>query len=133
MATIQKEFTIDVPPPAAWAALRDFGALHEKLVPGFVIACKLEVDVRTITFFNGQITREQLIAIDDQLRRLAYSAIGGAAKHHNASAQVFDAGTGQTRFVWTTDVLPHELAEFIEPLMERGAMTMQKTLEQRKR
>ena len=36
MATICKEILIDAPPEHVWDALRDFGALHERLVPGFV-------------------------------------------------------------------------------------------------
>ena len=37
MASICKERTIEATPEAVWGALRDWGALHERLVPGFVV------------------------------------------------------------------------------------------------
>jgi hypothetical protein len=36
MASIHKERKIAASPDEVWAALRDWGALHERLVPGFV-------------------------------------------------------------------------------------------------
>jgi len=66
MASIIKEVVIDAHPDEVWAALRDFGALHERLAPGFVVDCRLEEPgVRTVTFFNGAEAREILIGIDD--------------------------------------------------------------------
>ena len=131
MATIIKEFIIDTPPAKAWEALRDFGAVHVKLAPGFLTACRMDGDAaRIITFGNGMTVREQLVGIDEASKRLAYSATGGMATHHNASAQLFDAGGNRTRFVWTTDVLPDAAAKQIEPMMELGAAAMKKTLEQ---
>jgi hypothetical protein len=45
MATIRKEFSLNVGAKRAWNALRDFGAVHERLVPGFVLDTKLDGDV----------------------------------------------------------------------------------------
>ena len=33
-------------------------------------------------------------------------------------------------FVWITDVLPNELADFIEPMMAQGAAVLKTTLEE---
>jgi carbon monoxide dehydrogenase subunit G len=38
MASICKQVELAAPPEDVWAALRDWGALHERLVPGFAIA-----------------------------------------------------------------------------------------------
>ena len=54
MASIRKEIRIDAPVDRVWDALRDVGALHTKLVPGFVKDTKLEGDVRIVTFGNGR-------------------------------------------------------------------------------
>jgi hypothetical protein len=131
MASICKEILIDAPPEHVWDALRDFGALHQRLVPGFVVAAELHGDVRVITFFNGAVAQERLVGTDDDARRLAYTVIDGpfAATHHNASAQVVAAPDGRSRFVWVTDVLPHELAEPVSALMDRGLVTIKETLE----
>ncbi len=49
--------------------------------------------------------------------------------HHNASAQVFADGEGGCRFVWITDVLPHDLRGTIDRLMEQGIQVIKETLE----
>ena len=36
MATVIREIAVDAPAAQCWGALRDFGALHERLVTGFV-------------------------------------------------------------------------------------------------
>ncbi len=131
MASIYKEIVIDTPPEVVWSALRDFGALHERLVPGFVIAAELRGDVRVITFFNGSVAREQLVGTDDEARRIAYTVVAGplAATHHNASAQVVAETGGRSRFVWVTDVLPDELEPATSGLMDRGLEVIKATLE----
>jgi hypothetical protein len=42
MASIRKQVSIDVPARQLWDAVRDVGALHTRLVPGFVTDCRLE-------------------------------------------------------------------------------------------
>jgi carbon monoxide dehydrogenase subunit G len=126
MATIQKEFEVPAPAEAVWAALRDFGAVHEKLATGFVTGCVLEEEgaVRVLTFANGMQARERLVTVDDAARRIVYSASGGRASHHNAAAQVVPLASERCRFVWTTDLLPDALAPAIAQMMEAGARAM---------
>ena len=45
--------------------MRDFGALHTRLVPGFVTDTKLDGDARIVTFANGTVARELLVDCDD--------------------------------------------------------------------
>ena len=101
---------------AAWSAVRDFGALHKRLVPGFVTACVLEEDgaVRLVTFGNGMQVRERLVTLDDAARRLVYTAEGGRATHYNAVVEVLEGSTGGSRLVWTVDLLPDAMAPAIE-------------------
>ncbi len=129
MATIYKEFNVNAGVEDVWDALRDFGAVHQRLAPGFVTACVMEEDARVIRFANGMSARELLVGIDDTLRRLSYSAVGGMATHHNASAQLFELGPGRTRFVWITDVLPDAMAAPIAAMMEQGVAAMSRALE----
>src|SRR5262245_25707981 len=114
MASVTKAITIDADPSDVWEALRDYSAVHERLVPGFVTGTVMEEDdVRVVTFFNGAVAREKLVSVDDVRRRLVYSVIEGplGSAHHNASAQVFADGERGSRFVWITDVLPDEVAD----------------------
>ena len=129
MATIHKEITIDAAPDAVWAAVRDVGAVHERLVPGLVTATTLDGDVRTVTFVNGMVVRERIVTIDDEARRLVYAASGGRTTHHNSSLQIVLEGPRRTRLVWITDLLPAEAAGPVGALVEQGAAIMKATLE----
>lgn len=129
MASIRKERTIEASPEEAWAALRDWGALHERLVPGFVVDTKLDGEDRLVTFFNGAEARERLVDLNEEERRLVWSIVDGPYAHHNGAAQVLVGDDGATRFVWLADLLPNELAEITGELMERGIETVKQTLE----
>src|ERR1700676_3729784 len=78
MAYISKERTIEADPNEVWSALRDWGALHERLVPGFAHDTRLDGNDRIVTFFNGAVARERLIDLNDQDRRLAWSIVDGS-------------------------------------------------------
>jgi hypothetical protein len=69
-----------------------------------------------------------LVTRDEVERRLVWSVVDGPYTHHNGAAQVFTDGDG-TRFEWTADFLPDELADRIEPMMERGIHAAKETLE----
>lgn len=129
MASIRKEIQIDASPADVWAAVRDWGALHERLVPGFVVDTRLDGDDRIVTFANGTVLRELLVDLDDEARRLVWSVIDGPYAHHNASAQVFSDGENGARFVWTADLLPDELAAPTEEAMQQGTNVVKTTLE----
>jgi hypothetical protein len=128
MASIRKELVLKASPDDVWSAVRDFGAPHEKLVPGVLVDCRLEPGARVVTFANGLVVRELLVESNDEARRLCWTARGGRATHHNASMQVHADGTG-TRLVWVTDVLPDEIAPAISALVEAGAAAIRRTLE----
>ena len=49
MSSVRKETFINAPSRTVWSALRDFGALHTRLVPGFVTNTQLEPGARIVT------------------------------------------------------------------------------------
>ena len=129
MASVRKEISIDVPAEQLWSALRDVGALHTRLVVGFVTDCRLEGDARVVTFANGMVARELIVDVNDDDRRVVWSSVGGRLSHHNASAQVFAEGATRCRVVWIADLLPHEFAPVMAGMIEQGIVAMKKTLE----
>lgn len=131
MASIHREIFIDARPEAVWDALRDVGAIHRRLAPGFVTDVQMEEGARVVTFGNGMVARELIVDIDDEQRRLAWSVVGGRMTHHNASAQVFDEGDDHSRFVWIADLLPHELEPAIAAMIDQGLAVIKRTLEVR--
>jgi uncharacterized protein YndB with AHSA1/START domain len=128
MATVQTETIINARVERVWDALRDWGALHERLVPGFVTDCRLDGPDRIVTFFNGSTVRELFIDCDEGAHRLVWSVVDGPYTHHNGAAQVFAEADGRTRFVWTADLLPDHLAPRTRELMEQGTTAVNRTL-----
>lgn len=125
MASIRREVLLDAPVERVWDAVRDIGALHTGLVPGFVTDTRLEEGARVVTFANGMVARELIVDLDDDARRLAWSAVGTRMTHHNASFQVFD-DSGRTRGVWIADLLPDEHAPMVAGMIEQGLAAMQR-------
>jgi hypothetical protein len=111
-----------------WSAIRDVGALHTRLVPGFVTDTRIEPGARIVTFGNGMVLREPIIAVDDKARRLVWSVEGGRFTHYNASLQVF-AERGGSRVVWIADFLPDVAASDQHAAMETALQIMKTTLD----
>src|ERR1700709_1787577 len=108
MASIRKDIPIDAHPDDVWAAVRDFGALHTRLVPGFVLDTRLDGDARIVTFANGNVVRELLVVCDEARRRLVYAISNERVTHYNASVQIMADGEAGSRMIWIVDVLPNE-------------------------
>ncbi len=126
MASIHKDIPIDAQPADVWAAVRDFGAVHQRLAPGFVIDARLDGDARIVTFANGNVAREQLVDCDEARRRLVYAIANERVSHYSASVQVLADGEARSRLIWIVDVLPHEIAPYIDAQMDQAALAMQK-------
>ena len=128
MASITREMIVGVGAIAAWAAVKDVGAVHERLAPGFVTRVALEADMRHVVFANGLAIDELIVTIDDTAKRLVY-AVQGRAKHHQASMQVLAEGEQQCRFIWITDVMPDEAANRFASMMDQALPIIKRTLE----
>jgi hypothetical protein len=128
MASIHKDIPIDAHPDEVWDAVRDFGAVHQRLAPGFVTDARLEDDARIVTFHNGTVARELKVDCDDARRRLVYAVISERVRHYSASVQVVPDGEASARMIWIVDVLPNEIAPYIAGQMDQGVLAMQKAL-----
>src|SRR3982075_790295 len=128
MASIHKDIPIDASPAEVWAAVRDFGSPPQRRVPGFVLDTRLDGEARIVTFANGTVARELLVDCDDARRRLVYAVISERLKQHSASVQVLADGDTRARLIWTVDLLPHEMAPYVEGQMDQAALAMQKAL-----
>lgn len=66
MATITKSVDVAINPDQAWDAVRDWGHVHQRLCPGTLTDCVVEEGARTVTFANGLVARELIVAVDDE-------------------------------------------------------------------
>ena len=103
MASVRREIEVAVGPVDVWDAIRDVGAVHTRLAPGFVVDTKMDGDARIITFGNGLVARELIVDVSEDARRLVWSVVGGRMTHHNASLQVFAESDNRSRVVWIAD------------------------------
>jgi Polyketide cyclase / dehydrase and lipid transport len=130
MATIRKSAVFALPASKAWSAFREWGAVHERLARGFVTDTKVQADgARIVSFANGFTAREVLVTMDDDARRLVYSAAGEQLSHHNGVFEVAEDGPDRCRIDWTADLLPEEMAPVVGRMMEDGMAAMKRTLE----
>ena len=140
MASIQLTLPVDTAPSATWDAVADFGAVHERLVPGFLVDCRSDGADRVVTFGNGAVARERLVSLDPARRRLVYGVVESSIglTHHQASVEVLDppdAPDGSdgsephgSTIRWSADLLPDELAPTVRQMMEQGAAAIGRTL-----
>ena len=130
MGTMTKEVLTDATPDAVWDAIRDIGALHTRLVPGFVVDTQLVPGGRLVTFANGRVVEEPIVSSSDALRRLVWTAKAEDLPftHYNGSVQVYARAAGGSRVEWTADFLPDSAATILEGLMSAGAIAMARAL-----
>jgi len=129
MASIRKEIRIAAPADRVWDALKDVGALHTRLVPGFVKDTRLEGNTRTVTFGNGTVAQEEIVSINPAQRRVVWAIVGQQFRHYNGAAWVEPDSGSESRFVWTADLLPDEFAGQVEQMMAAGIAVVKQTLE----
>ena len=129
MASIHQQIVVHVSAEKAWAALRLVGEAHTVFAP-VLVDSQLDGDTRTVRFANGMVVHERILDLDDERRRVSYTAIDvPGMTYHHASMQVVDEGSGRCLFVWTTDFLPQEIRGNLRPLIEQGAEALKTNLE----
>jgi hypothetical protein len=132
MAYVAVEILTRARPSVAWDAIRDVGALHTRLVPGFVTSTTLVDGGRRVTFANGATVEEPIVGCNDDLRRLCWTIRGDSLglSHYNASARVFARVCGGSRVVWEVDLLPDTASATVLGMMQQGAAAMTRALDQ---
>ena len=85
------------------------------------------IDADRLDYYH-RLERERihLLLIDDARKRLVYAVVSERVKQHSASIRIVPDGE-RCRMIWITDVLPNEIAPYIDGQMELGAAARQKT------
>ncbi|GAB3164983.1 hypothetical protein GCM10027258_87250 [Amycolatopsis stemonae] len=131
MTFISRETVIEAAAGDVWEVIGDFAAGPSRMAPGFVVGTRAEGDCRVVTFADGTVVRERRIGVDHDLRRIAYSVVGGSVRpeHDHAVMQVFADGVRRCRLVWSRDVLPEALAGSMAEAMARGLGVVKRPLD----
>lgn len=64
MASIRTEITIERAAKDVWEAVRDVGAVHRRMAPGFLVDTVMDGEARVVTFANGLVARELIVDVD---------------------------------------------------------------------
>jgi hypothetical protein len=130
MALLRTEISIAAAPADVWDVIRDFAAGPLRMAPGFVLGCEADTGDRVVTFADGVVVHERFVELDDAERRIVYGVVGGSVQpdHDTAQMQVVPEDGG-SRFIWTRDLRPDELAAGFQAAMDRGAEVIKRTLE----
>lgn len=133
MTTIIRTVEVAASADHCWDALKDFGAIHQRLAAGFIVKTNLiSHDVREITLASDVVLKERLVGLDENSMRLAYTVIEDPVgiTHHNGSVQIIRGpDTAHCTILWITDVLPDEMGELVGALMDSALPAIKHTLE----
>ena len=125
MASISKHIPLEADADTVWTALRDVGNAHQIFAP-VLTDCRLDRDdIRVVTFANGLVVHEQIVDVDDDARRLAYTVLDGPFTHHHATFEVAAEPDGTSVLGWVSDLLPNDAAPMVDDLMDQGASAAQ--------
>jgi hypothetical protein len=89
----------------------------------------MEGNTRVVTFGNGLVAREDIVSIDPERHRVAWAVVGQQFRHYNGAAWVEPDSKGGSRFIWTADLLPNEMAAQVDQMMTTGIAVVKRTLE----
>lgn len=112
MATSRSQVRISRNPDAVWDVLRDPMRIVEWF-PG-ITGVSMEGAVRTIVMASGLPVHEDIVTIDDRLRRFQYRITGPLpVSFHLATMDVIDIGTPESPeslLIYSTEIVPDPMS-----------------------
>jgi carbon monoxide dehydrogenase subunit G len=128
MATLRSHILIDRDPHAVWDVIRDVAAIS-RWFPA-IIASSGDSARRTVTLQDGSVLDEEIVTLDDDLRRLQYRAVGGdlPVTEHLATVDVLGLDDARTLVVYSTEIEPADLAAAFGPAIAEGLEGLRSTL-----
>lgn len=128
MATITREFALDVPPDAVWSRISEVGAINELI--DFLGEVTVHGDRRTCALGDQGILDELIVSVDPDSRRIVYSIRQSPFEfeHHSASMQAVAEGDGRTRFLWITDFKPDSAAPALGDALDQAVASIKRAL-----
>ena len=113
MATIFYASSVRVPPDVAWDFLERY--LRSKVRTfSACVSERQEGDFHVVTLADGVEARERNISVDADRMRAVYTVpwlLG--TQHHRAEMRVVPQGDGGAIVEWTTNIVPHKLADVL--------------------
>jgi hypothetical protein len=110
MATIYRSARLSVSPDAAWDVVDRYTRSEVHIFQSCASERQVD-DYRVVVTLEGMELWERNITVDPQRRRAVYTVPGiPGTEHHQAEMRIDVDADGRAVLVWTTDLLPDELA-----------------------
>ncbi len=127
MATIRHHAHVERSPDDVWKVVSDAGAISNWF-PG-IDTSSAEGGVRRCSMGGSELA-EEIVTVDDELRRFQYRITEGPMplEFHLGTVDVLPDGDGSL-VIYSTDVLPDETKQFMEPALAAGLAGLKSHLE----
>ncbi|MHA4854576.1 SRPBCC family protein [Rhodococcus sp. MSC1_016] len=129
MATLRSHIVIDRDPDAVWSVIRDVANISQWFPA--IVTSSGDSSRRTVTLEDGSVLEEDIVTLDDDLRRLQYRAVDGdlAVTDHLGTVDVLGVDDQRTLVVYSTEIEPADLAAAFGPAIDGGLEGLRNTLE----
>ncbi|AXK88921.1 MULTISPECIES: SRPBCC family protein [Nocardia] len=120
MATLRSHVLIDRSADTVWQVVRDVPGIS-RWFPA-ITASSGDQQRRSVTLADGSTLDEQVVTLDDDLRRLQYRVIGGdlPVTAHLGTVDVLALDADRSLVVYSTEIEPAELAAAFGPACAEG-------------
>lgn len=124
MSTLRSSILLDHPAPDVWAVIRDTSNVS-RWFPGITESAGDEKQ-RRVVLRDGSALVEDIVTLDDELRRMQYAAVGGdlPVEHHLGTVDVFDVGDGRSLLVYSTEIAPDAFAGAFHSAIDEAVMNL---------
>lgn len=131
MATLRSDITIDRPADEVWAVVSDAGRISDWFPS--VLTSSLDGDQRSCELAGGVPLTEEIVTNDSSLRRFQYRITGGGvpAESHLGTVDVLPLHARRSLVVYSTEIMPDELAGTLGPAVEEGIHGLKQYCERR--
>lgn len=127
MASLRTHARIARPADEVWKVVSDAAGISAWF-PGIEQAT-VDNGTRTCTLAGGMTLVEDVVTVDDELRRFQYRITDGMpVEHHLGTVDVLDDGDGAL-VVYSTEVTSDSLADLMRPAIEGGVKGLKAKLE----
>ena len=123
MGSVRRHAILGAPAGDVWAFIGRPEALHEWFP---TTSTRVEDDKRWVTLPSGIVFEEQILLVDNDLRRFQYSIIGNALiTHHVGTVDVIPLADERCIVIYGTDIEPEVLGLAIGAAAGEGLRSLE--------
>lgn len=128
MASLRSTVRIARPADEVWKVVSDPAGISAWF-PGIEQSSAAD-GTRSCTLAGGHRLEEDVVNVDDELRRFQYRITGGMpVEYHLGTVDVLDDGPHGALVVYSTEITPDSLADRMRPSIDGGVLGLKAHLE----